>query len=56
MPLAKTQYGAAMRTVLPNGFEPVVSYEIIDTAVTLALAAQGLGVAPATDMIAIRAN
>ena len=52
LPPAETQYGAAMRTVCRQyGFEPVVSHEIIDTAVTLALAAQGLGVAPATDMM-----
>ena len=34
-----------------HGFEPATSHEIIDTAVTLALAAKGLAVAPVTDMM-----
>jgi DNA-binding transcriptional LysR family regulator len=52
LPPAETHYGAAMRTVCrQHGFEPAVSHEIIDTAVTLSLAAEGLGVAPVTDMM-----
>jgi DNA-binding transcriptional LysR family regulator len=52
LPPAQTHYGAAMRTVCrQHGFEPATSHEIIDTAVTLTLAAQGLGVAPVTDMM-----
>jgi DNA-binding transcriptional LysR family regulator len=52
LPPSVTHYGAAMRTVCrQHGFEPATSHEIIDTAVTLALAAKGLGVAPVTDMM-----
>src|SRR5215213_1205155 len=52
LPPSNTHYGAAMRTVCrQHGFEPATSHEIIDTAVTLALASKGLGVAPATDMM-----
>jgi DNA-binding transcriptional LysR family regulator len=52
LPPSNTHYGAAMRTVCrQHGFEPATSHEIIDTAVTLALAAKGLGVAPVTDMM-----
>ncbi len=52
LPPSHTQYGAAMRNVCrQHGFEPATSHEIIDTAVTLALAAKGLGVAPVTDMM-----
>jgi DNA-binding transcriptional LysR family regulator len=52
LPPADTHYGAAMRTVCrQHGFEPATSHEIIDTAVTLALASKGLGVAPVTDMM-----
>jgi DNA-binding transcriptional LysR family regulator len=52
LPPSQTQYGAAMRTVCrQHGFEPATSHEIIDTAVTLALVAKGLGVAPVTDMM-----
>jgi DNA-binding transcriptional LysR family regulator len=41
-----------MRTVCrQHGFEPATSHEIIDPAVTLALAAKGLGVASVTDMM-----
>jgi DNA-binding transcriptional LysR family regulator len=52
LPPSETHYGAAMRTVCrQHGFEPATSHEIIDTAVTLTLAAKGLGVAPVTDMM-----
>jgi DNA-binding transcriptional LysR family regulator len=52
LPPSGTHYGAAMRAVCrQHGFEPATSHEIIDTAVTLALAAKGLGVAPVTDMM-----
>src|SRR4029453_12083567 len=52
LPPSDTHYGAAMRIVCrQHGFEPATSHEIIDTAVTLALAAKGLGVAPVTDMM-----
>lgn len=52
LPPADTHYGAAMRTVCrQHGFEPATAHEIIDTAVTLALASKGLGVAPVTDMM-----
>ncbi len=52
LPPSNTHYGAAMRTVCrQHGFEPATSHEIIDTAVTLALASKGLGVAPVTDMM-----
>jgi DNA-binding transcriptional LysR family regulator len=41
-----------MRTVCrQHGFEPATTHEVIDTAVTLALAAKGLGVAPVTHMM-----
>jgi DNA-binding transcriptional LysR family regulator len=52
LPPSGTHYGAAIRTVCrQHGFEPTASHEIIDTAVTLALASKGLGVAPVTDMM-----
>jgi DNA-binding transcriptional LysR family regulator len=52
LPPSNTHYGAAIRTVCrQHGFEPTASHEIIDTAVTLALASKGLGVAPVTDMM-----
>jgi DNA-binding transcriptional LysR family regulator len=52
LPPSDTHYGAAIRTVCrQHGFEPATSHEIVDTAVTLALAAKGLGVAPVTDMM-----
>ena len=51
LPPAETRYGAAMRTVCrQHGFEPAVSHQISDTAVTLSLAAQGRGVAPVADL------
>jgi DNA-binding transcriptional LysR family regulator len=52
LPPSDTHYGAAIRAVCrQHGFEPTASHEIIDTAVTLALASKGLGVAPVTDMM-----
>jgi DNA-binding transcriptional LysR family regulator len=52
LPPADTHYGAAVRTVCrQHGFEPTASHEVLDTAVALALAANGLGVAPVTHMM-----
>jgi DNA-binding transcriptional LysR family regulator len=56
LPPAETQFGRAVRTACrQEGFEPVVRHEIVDTAVSLALAGEGLGAAPVTDMM-IRLN
>jgi DNA-binding transcriptional LysR family regulator len=52
MPPAKTQFGQAMRTACRQvGFEPIVRHEVIDTAVSLALAGKGLGATFVTDMM-----
>ena len=52
MPPADTQFGQAVRTACrQEGFEPIVRHEIIDTAVSLALAGKGLGATFVTDMM-----
>jgi DNA-binding transcriptional LysR family regulator len=52
MPPAHTQFGQAVRTACrQEGFEPIVRHEIIDTAVSLALAGKGLGATFVTDMM-----
>lgn len=52
MPTAASAYGAALRAVCRrHGFEPVVAHEVTDTAATLALAAEGVGIAPVTDLM-----
>ena len=55
IPPGHTPFGAAVRAVCrQSGFEPNVHHEIMDSAVTLALVARGLGVAFVTDtMIAL---
>ncbi|MFC9761027.1 LysR family transcriptional regulator [Rhodococcus jostii] len=56
LPPAETQFGRAVRIACrQEGFEPIVRHEIVDTAVSLALAGKGLGAAPVTDMM-IRLN
>ncbi|MEN0137344.1 MAG: LysR family transcriptional regulator [Rhodococcus sp. (in: high G+C Gram-positive bacteria)] len=56
LPPAETQFGRAIRIACrQEGFEPIARHEIVDTAVSLALAAKGLGAAPVTDMM-IRLN
>lgn len=52
LPPERTHYGLAMRLACRRaGFEPVVAHEVTDTAATLAMAANGLGVAPVTDLM-----
>lgn len=52
LPPPGTEYGRALLTACRRaGFEPDVSHQVIDTAATLTLAAQGLGVAPVTDLM-----
>ncbi|WGX95791.1 LysR family transcriptional regulator [Nocardioides sp. L-11A] len=52
MPAASSAYGAALRSVCRrHGFEPVVAHEVTDTAASLVLAAEGVGVAPVTDLM-----
>lgn len=52
LPSASTVYGHAMRVACRRaGFEPAVAHELTDTAATLTLAGQGLGVAPVTDLM-----
>ncbi len=52
MPTARSSYGAALRAVCRRlGFEPLVAHEVTDTAATMALAAEGLGIAPVTDLM-----
>ncbi|OBC12031.1 LysR family transcriptional regulator [Mycobacterium sp. 852013-50091_SCH5140682] len=55
IPPAHTPFGAAVRAACrQSGFEPNVRHEIMDSAVTLALVARGLGAAFVTDtMIAL---
>ncbi|MFC9362298.1 LysR family transcriptional regulator [Rhodococcus sp. NPDC057014] len=56
LPPTETQFGRAIRIACrQEGFEPITRHEIVDTAVSLALAAKGLGAAPVTDMM-IRLN
>ncbi|GAA1544893.1 LysR family transcriptional regulator [Nocardioides humi] len=52
MPTAHSAYGMALRTVCRrHGFEPTVVHEVTDTAATLVLAAEGVGIAPVTDLM-----
>lgn len=52
MPAARSAYGVALRTVCRrHGFEPTVVHEVTDTAATLVLAAEGVGIAPVTDLM-----
>lgn len=52
MPTGRSTYGVALRAVCRRyGFEPVVAHEVTDTAGTMALAAEGLGIAPVTDLM-----
>ncbi|MEV4644293.1 LysR substrate-binding domain-containing protein [Saccharopolyspora sp. NPDC049357] len=53
LPPAETQYARALYAACRlSGFEPQVAHEVTDTRTSLALAAQGLGVAPMTDLMA----
>ena len=53
LPPAETQYAKALYAACRlSGFEPQVAHEVTDTRTSLALAAQGLGVAPMTDLMA----
>ena len=52
MPSARSAYGAALRAVCRrHGFEPSVVHEVTDTAATMVLAAEGVGIAPVTDLM-----
>lgn len=56
LPSADSAYGQAVRAVCRrHGFEPHVTLEVTDTAATLVLVADGLGVAPVTDLM-VRLN
>jgi DNA-binding transcriptional LysR family regulator len=53
LPPEKTQYARALYAACRlSGFEPQVAHEVTDTRTSLELAAQGLGVAPMTDLMA----
>lgn len=52
LPPAQTQYAQALYAACRlAGFEPQVAHEVTDTRTSLALAAQGLGVAPVTGLM-----
>lgn len=52
LPPADTNYGRAVRAVCRRAeFEPRVSHEVTDTAVSLAMVGQGLGITFATSMM-----
>ncbi|MEV0699671.1 LysR family transcriptional regulator [Saccharopolyspora sp. NPDC050389] len=52
LPPAATQYARALYAACRlSGFEPQVAHEVTDTRTSLELAAQGLGVAPMTDLM-----
>ncbi|GAB3288105.1 LysR family transcriptional regulator [Parasphingorhabdus pacifica] len=53
LPPADTQYARALYAACRlSGFEPQVAHEVTDTRTSLEIAAQGLGVAPITDLMA----
>lgn len=52
LPPAETNYGRAVRAVCRRAdFEPRVAHSVTDTAVSLAMVAQGLGITMVTDMM-----
>ncbi len=52
LPAPQTYYGRAVRTACRRaGFEPRVAHEVTDTATSLAMVGEGLGVAPLTGLM-----
>jgi len=52
MPSPHSAYGVALRSMCRrHGIEPSVVHEVTDTAATLVLAAEGVGIAPVTDLM-----
>ncbi|HET7690856.1 MAG TPA: LysR substrate-binding domain-containing protein [Nocardioidaceae bacterium] len=52
LPTGRSSYGVALRAACrKHGFEPRVAHEVTDTAATVALAADGLGIAPVTELM-----
>ncbi|MEU4494130.1 LysR family transcriptional regulator [Streptomyces sp. NPDC023998] len=52
LPAPHTYYGRAVRTACRRaGFEPRVAHEVTDTATSLAMVGEGLGVAPLTGLM-----